>query len=487
MCAKRWEAGCVGRNYSIGGTILLITTGGKLALREIKQKHIYFMGIGGIGMSGIAEILLDFGYQISGSDIRVSNVTERLQKKGAVIYIGQRAENITADIDAVVRSSAIRETNPELIRAKELGIEILHRSQMLATLMEDKRAICVAGAHGKTTTSSMIALMLELANMAPTIVVGGEISQIGSNAKSGRSDILVAEADESDGSFLNLLPWMAVITNVEEDHLDHYQDLDEIREAFVAFIQKTGPNGVAILNCDCPETRNMAALAPGKVIYYGFADDAQIQARNWHYEQGMNVADVYQDGQLLGTLQLQVPGQHNISNGLAAIAAGLELGMSFADMAAGLAQFGGARRRFQLLGAVHDIQIIDDYAHHPTEIAATIQAARGVHKGRLVAVFQPHRYSRTKFLADKFAESFQLADEVILTDVYAAGEDLSEGAESQVIFDCMKQSAQLVHRENLNAFLLNFVQPGDMVLMMGAGNIWQNSMQLVEDLKHKQG
>lgn len=437
-------------------------------------------------MSGIAEILLDFGYQVSGSDIKVSNVTERLQKKGAVIHIGQKAENITADIDAIVRSSAIRANNPELMRAQELGIEILHRSQMLAILMEDKRAICVAGAHGKTTTSSMIALMLELAGQDPTIVVGGEISQIGSNAKSGKSDFLVAEADESDGSFLNLLPWMAVITNVEEDHLDHYKNLEEIRRAFVAFVQKTGEKGVAVLNLDCAETRDMVSLAPGKVIGYGFADDAQLQGRNWRYEQGKNLIDVYWQGALLGTLALQVPGKHNISNGLAAIAAGLELGMSFADMAHGLAQFSGARRRFQLLGQIHDIQIIDDYAHHPTEVAATIQAARGVHQGRLVAVFQPHRYSRTKFLADKFAESFHLADEVILTDVYAAGEDRSEGSESDAILACMQQPAQIVHREKLNAFLKEFVKPGDLVLMMGAGNIWQNSMQLVEDLKHKE-
>ena len=205
-------------------------------------------------------------------------------------------------------------------------------------------------------------------------------------------------------------------------HLDHYKNLEEIRSAFVAFVQKTGQSGVAVLNFDCAETRKLAAIAPGKVISYGFADDAQIQGRNWRHEQDTNMVDVYRQGQLLGTLQLQVPGKHNISNGLAAIAAGLELGMSFADIIAGLAQFGGARRRFQLLGRVQDIQIIDDYAHHPTEIAATIQAARGVHQGRLVAVFQPHRYSRTKFLADKFAESFHLADEVILTDVYAAGE-----------------------------------------------------------------
>lgn len=443
------------------------------------------MGIGGIGMSGIAEILLDFGYHVFGSDIRVSGVTERLQKKGAVIYIGQKAENIDHRIDLIVRSSAIRENNPELVRAKELGIKVIHRSQMLAHLMEGKRAICVAGSHGKTTTSSMIALVMELAEKDPTIVVGGEISQIGSNAKSGQSDILVAEADESDGSFLNLLPWMAVITNIEEDHLDHYKNLDAIRATFQQFVKKTGESGVTVLNIDCVETRQLIDQVPGKLITYGFGEDAQLRASNWRCEQGMNTADIYQNNVLLGTMKLQVPGKHNISNGLAAIAAGLEIGMRFEEITAGLMQFGGARRRFQLLGDVNQIKIIDDYAHHPTEIAATIQAARSVHDGRLVAVFQPHRYSRTKFLAEKFAESFHLADSVILTDVYSAGEALSEGAESDAIVAHMTQAVHMVHREKLNAFLLEFVQPGDMVLMMGAGNIWQNSLQLVEDLKQK--
>ena len=446
-------------------------------------KHIYFMGIGGIGMSGIAEILLDFGYRVSGSDIKVSNVTERLQKKGAEIYIGQRAENITADIDYAVRSTAIRETNEEYMRVKELGLPVLHRSQMLAKLMEEKKAICVAGAHGKTTTSSMISLAMELAGKDPTIVVGGEIAQIGSNAKSGNGDYLVAEADESDGSFLNLHPWMTVITNVEEDHLDHYQDLDAIRNAFIDFVKLPGESGVAVLNYDCPETRQLAQYAAGKVVSYGMADDAQVRGANVRQEQGESLVDVYQHGQLLGILRLHVPGMHNISNALAAVAAGLEIGMTFDELAAGLKEFGGARRRFQLLGVVQNIQIIDDYAHHPTEVAATIEAAKGVHDGRVVAVFQPHRYSRTKFLAEKFAEAFDAADEVVLTDVYAAGEDLSEGAESDIIAQHMQRPAHLVVREQLNKFLQGFVKPGDMVLMMGAGNIWQNSIQLVEDLK----
>ena len=458
---------------------------GGLALQGDKKEHIYFMGIGGIGMSGIAEILLDFGYRISGSDIKVSNVTERLQKKGASIYIGQRAENITDDIDYVVRSTAIRDTNEEYMRVKELGLPVLHRSQMLAKLMEEKKAICVAGAHGKTTTSSMIALAMELAQKEPTIIVGGEIAQIGSNAKSGNGTYLVAEADESDGSFLNLHPWMTVITNVEEDHLDHYKDLDAIRDAFVSFVKMPGEDGVAVLNYDCAETRQLAQYVTGKVISYGMAEDANIRGVNVRQEQSENLVDVYADDHLLGTLRLRVPGLHNISNALATVAAGLAIGMTFEELAAGLKEFGGARRRFQLLGVVQNIQIIDDYAHHPTEVAATIGAAKGVHSGRVVAVFQPHRYSRTKFLAEKFAQAFDLADEVVLTDVYSAGEDLSEGAQSDIIAQHMTRPSHFVERERLNAFLQEFVQPGDMVLMMGAGNIWQNSIQLVEDLKQK--
>ena len=457
-------------------------------MQKLEGKHIYFMGIGGIGMSGIAEILLDFGYRVSGSDIRTSNVTERLQKKGAVIYIGQKEENISEDIDIIVRSSAIRENNPELMRARELNITMLHRSEMLAQLMEHKRAICVAGAHGKTTTSSMIALIMDLAGLDPTVVVGGEIYQIGSNAKSGKSDILVAEADESDGSFLNLLPWMAVITNVEEDHLDHYKNLDAIREAFREFVYKTGEHGVAVLNYDCEETRQLANLVPGKLITYGFAEDAQLQSRNWRYEDGVNKADVYLEGALLGTLEMQVPGKHNISNGLAAVAAGLEIGMSFEEIKNGLMQFGGARRRFQLLGHVHDIQIIDDYAHHPTEIAATIQAARGVHPGRLVAVFQPHRYTRTKLLFSEFCECFKDCDELILTDIYAASEEAIPGVSSMHLAEGIKAATgqEVLYIGKLTKaeeYLERVVRPGDLVMTIGAGDVFKIGEELVRELE----
>lgn len=453
---------------------------------EYNFNHIYFIGIGGIGMSGIAEILLDLGYQISGSDIKNSAVVERLQQKGAKIYIGQKAENITGDIDLVVRSTAIRENNQELQQAIEMNIPIMHRSQMLAMLMLDKQAICVAGAHGKTTTSSMIALMLEKAQKDPTIVVGGEIAQIGSNAKCGSSDLLVAEADESDGSFVHLYPWMTVVTNIEEDHLDHYENIDAIREVFIEFVQKAGEDGVAVLNVDCAETRKLIDLAPGKVITYGFSSDAEIRAAEWWQEGQDTYGKIYRGEEYLGEVHLRVPGQHNISNALAAIAAGLELGLEFAEITAGLLEFTGARRRFQLVGEVNGVKIIDDYAHHPTEVEATIKTAREVHDGRLFVVFQPHRYSRTMFFAEKFAASFALADKIVLTEVYSAGEHLEEGAESTAILEKIapELDSELILREKLNEYLVQEVQPGDLVLMMGAGNICQNSAQLVEDLKH---
>ena len=353
-------------------------------------------------------------------------------------------------------------------------------------LMLDKQAICVAGAHGKTTTSSMIALMLEKAQKDPTIVVGGEISQIGSNAKSGNSDLLVAEADESDGSFVHLYPWMTVVTNIEEDHLDHYENIDAIREVFVEFVQKAGEDGVAVLNIDCAETKKLIDLAPGKVITYGFSRDAEVRAEEWWQDGQDTYGKIYRGEEYLGEVHLRVPGQHNISNALATIAVGLELGLDFAEITSGLLEFTGARRRFQLVGEVNNIKIVDDYAHHPTEVAATIKTARELHEGRLFVVFQPHRYSRTMFFAEKFAESFDLADKIVLTEVYSAGEHLEEGAESTVILEKMAPGldSELVLREKLNEYLVQEVQPGDLVLMMGAGNICQNSAQLVEDLKH---
>ena len=448
--------------------------------------HVYFIGIGGIGMSAVAEVLLELGYNISGSDAKSSNVTERLSAKGAQIHIGQQAENITTDIDIVVHSTAIKADNPEILQAQALGLPVLHRSEMLAFLTLDSKAICVAGAHGKTTTSSMIALMMELAEMEPTIVVGGDIEQIGGNAKYGSGEYLVAEADESDGTFLRLHPWMTIVTNIEEDHLDHYKDLAEIKEAFSAFVSLPGEQGVGVFCMDCPDVRDIMASANGQIITYGFHEEAAIRAENWQQERSLNKADIYQEGTYLGQLVLNVPGKHNMTNALAAVAAGLTVGLTFEQIASGLVQFTGAKRRFQVVGEVKGIKVVDDYAHHPTEIRATLEAARSGHTGRIIAVFQPHRYSRTKFLAPAFAESFAHADKVVLTEVYSAGENMTDGAPTEIILEQMPpdKDASIVKKEEINAWLLQEVQPGDLVLMLGAGNIWVNAAQLVEDLQN---
>ena len=455
-------------------------------MEKMNFNHVYFIGIGGIGMSAVADILLELGYQVSGSDAKSSNVTERLSAKGAEIHIGQKAENITPAIDVVVHSTAIKADNPEILQAQALGLPIMHRSEMLAFLTMASKSICVAGAHGKTTTSSMIALMMELAELEPTIVVGGDIEQIGGNAKYGRGDYLVAEADESDGTFLRLHPWMTIVTNIEEDHLDHYKDLAEIKEAFSAFVALPGEQGVGVFCLDCPDVWDILASAQGTVITYGFHAEADIRADNWRQEAGLNKADVYRQGERLGQLTLNVPGKHNMTNALAAVAAGLTVGLTFEQIAEGLAQFTGAKRRFQVVGQVKGITVVDDYAHHPTEIRATLEAARSGHTGRIIAVFQPHRYSRTKFLAPAFAESFAHADKVVLTEVYSAGENMTDGAPTEIILEQMppEKDACIVKKEDVNAWLLQEVQPGDLVLMLGAGNIWINAAQLVEDLQN---
>ena len=450
-------------------------------------KKIHFIGIGGIGMSAIAEILLALGYEVGGSDVALSSRVERLMALGAQINIGQSAEHIRPDMDLVVHSTAIRPENPERQAASQQQIPVCHRSEVLGELMRTRKGICVAGSHGKTTTSSMISLILEQNGLDPTIVVGGVINEIGSNAKLGKGPHLVAEADESDGSFLNLYPWYTIVTNVEEDHLDHYKDIAAIQEIFRQFVQKTDEQGRVVLCADCPEALALREKSPAKVVSYGFSETADYQIRHHAQKGALNEADIYYAGDRLGHLSLTIPGKHNMLNALAATVCGLDLGLSFDKVAQALYAFHGTRRRFQLVGAVADIQVIDDYAHHPTEIAATIQAAHDCHEGRVVAVFQPHRYSRTKFLAEKFAEALSAADEVYLLDVYPAGEDPIEGVSSQLILDYLPKGHEgvLFKEEAMAHELLDHLQPGDMVLVMGAGSIWQEAPNIVEALKEK--
>lgn len=450
--------------------------------------HVHFIGIGGIGMSAVAEVMLERGYTISGSDLNESDQVQMLRGRGATIYVPQRAENITDDIDLVVRSTAIQENNVEYKAALEKGIPVVHRSEMLGYLMQSQKAICVAGSHGKTTTSSMIALCLEKNDLDPTIVVGGVISDIGSNAKNGKGEWFVAEADESDGSFINLLPWYAVITNIEEDHLDHYKDIVEIRESFKQFLNKTNPEGRCLLCADNDESFGIASQSPVPMKTYGFHERSQYRIKN-HSQVGMkNEADIYNGDRFLGHLVLQVPGKHNISNATAAVVACMDVGLTFEEVASVLKDYKGTRRRFQHQGTVNDISVYDDYAHHPTEIAATLDAARAMHEtGRIVAIFQPHRYSRTQFLATSFAEALSQADEVMLLDVFPAGEAPIEGVSSQLIVDQIDpdKHAQVVNDEYLTSGFISTLQPGDLVLVLGAGSIWKQAPLIVKALEER--
>lgn len=450
---------------------------------------IHFIGIGGAGMSGIARVLVGLGYCVTGSDIKESLVTEKLTAIGIECRIGHRAENV-ADAQLVVVSTAIPPQNPELMQAKELGLPIVHRGEMLAKLMARQKGIAVAGSHGKTTTTSMMSLVLEKGGYDPTIVIGGELNDIGSNAKLGYGDYLVAEADESDGSFLLLDPQFVILTNVEDDHLDHYGSLDNILKAFRSFINKIDNDGLAVLCYDDQNVRNLLKEVTAPVVTYGTDVGADYTIKNLSLNGKANAADVYKGDQFIGRLELQVPGIHNLLDALAVVALSLHIGIDFPIVAGILAQFRGAHRRYQLLGEVNGIKVIDDYAHHPTEIKATLQGARQTKPGRIIGVFQPHRYTRTKQLHEQFGLALSGADLVIINDIYSAGEPPIEGITAQLIVDAAKKNnvAQVVYIEdlkNISPYLANIAQPGDLVLTMGAGNIWTAGVALVKELKER--
>lgn len=448
-------------------------------------QHIHFIGIGGVGMSAIAHVLLDRGYKISGSDIEKSEIVEELEALGATIYLGQDAANLRDCPDIVVRSTAIKDTNPEIVEAKRLGIPILHRAQMLGRLMEDHQAICVAGSHGKTTTSSMVSLCLERLGKDPSFVVGGVINEIGSNAKHGTSQWFVAEADESDGSFLNLSPAYAIITNIDEDHLDHFKDLNAIRAIFKDFIGGAKPSATILLCADDPAAFSLKDEIDAKVLTYGFSDGADYQIKNRQQKGPHNEADIYAHGQYLGRLGLRMPGAYSLLNATAALAACMHTGLAFEDVAGVLADFTGTKRRFQIIGQAKGVTVVDDYAHHPNEIAATLQAAHDYHEGRVVAFFQPHRYSRTFYLAGDFAQALDKADHVYLLDVYPAGEAPMEGVSSQLIVDKMAShpEAQILDEKKAAEILAEKLQPGDLILVMGAGSIWRQAPLILEALE----
>lgn len=459
------------------------------------EEKLHFIGIGGIGMSAIARIMLGQGFVISGSDVEEGRLTRELAAAGAKICYGHDAANLPADCQAVVYSSAVKPDNAEMLEAARRGLPVYRRAEMLAYLLSQKIGIGVAGAHGKTTTSAMIATMLEAAGKDPTVIIGGMLPLIGGNAKAGRGDTLVAEADESDGTFLLLRPKIAVVTNIESDHLDHYHDLEHIVAAFAQYLRQLPPDGFGVINYDCATARALAQETPGRFISYALEEDADYTVKNIvHLPQnygGGVLADVFYHGLLLGRLQLQVGGVHNISNALAAVAVGRELGLSFAQCAAGLARFTGTGRRFELLGQFGRLRVIDDYAHHPTEIRATIAAARSQGVKKLFVVFQPHRYSRTQAMYRDFAASLMDGDKVMLLELYPAFEKPIFGVSAQLVVDAMREMGHgsVSYAPDIDTALGMLVQEltdEDMLLILGAGNIRQLGERYMAKRKEEQ-
>jgi UDP-N-acetylmuramate--alanine ligase len=484
------------------------------------------VGIGGIGMSGIAELLANLGYAVSGSDAKASDVTRRLATLGVRVSEGHAAAHV-GDADVVVVSSAVRPTNPEVVEARARRIPVIPRAEMLAELMRLRYGIAVAGAHGKTTTTSMTALVLERAGLDPTAVIGGRLSAFGSNARLGRGEYMVAEADESDGSFLKLSPTIAVITNVDEEHLDHYGTFENVLTAFVEFANKVPFYGAVVACADDPRLRSLLPRITRRVVTYGldmanavvFGQEPALEAfgsRCTVLRRAQGRADAPHE--TLGELRLRVPGRHNLSNALAAVAVGLELGLTFERVASALAEFKGAERRFDVLGEADGVMVVDDYGHHPTEIAAVLAAARAGMNRRLLVAFQPHRYTRTQHLLREFADVLRTADELVLTDIYSAGEDpipdvtldaLVEAiarASAEALMKSAKASAteagagagvigaastympvsvvSSVH--DMPAALEQLARPGDMVIILGAGSIGTVGPRLLQLLRERE-
>lgn len=454
-------------------------------------KRVHMVGIGGIGMSSIAEVLLHRGYKVSGSDIKKSEITDHLESLGAVIHAGHDSAHIKG-VDVVVYSSAIDiEENPETLEAEKKRIPLISRAVMLGELMRMKFGIGIAGTHGKTTTTSMAGLVVSEGGFDPTIIVGGKVASFGSNAVAGEGDIIVIEADEYDRTFLRLTPSLAVITNIEADHLDIYEDLEDIKEAFVEYANSVPFFGAAILCLDDENVQTIIGRIDRRIRTYGTTRQAEIRADNIE-PLGLGARfDVYLEGEKLGAVQLNTPGKHNIYNALAAIAIGIELDISFESIAEGLHRFTGVQRRFQMIGEFNDIAVVDDYAHHPTEVRATLAAAsEGWPDRRIIAVFQPHLYSRTRDCKQEFARAFFDADSLIVTDIFGAREEPIPGIDGLSI---AQLALQYGHREvhyvqnleDIPAFLEEIVQPGDVVITMGAGNIWRMGRRYWEQLNAK--
>jgi UDP-N-acetylmuramate--alanine ligase len=460
-----------------------------------KTRRVHFIGIGGIGMSGIAELLANLGYVVSGSDEKRSAVTERLATMGIRVAYGHDAANV-GDADVAVVSTAVRPTNVELLEAGRRQIPVIPRAEMLAELMRLRFSIAVAGSHGKTTTTSMIALMLERAGLDPTAVIGGRLSAFGSNARLGRGELMVAEADESDRSFLKLFPTIAVMTNIDHEHLENYGGFDDLQQAFVDFANKVPFYGAVVA---CVDDQSLVAVVPRmtkRVTTYGLRAEAEISATGivlGPLDGRAVVTRRASDGstRTLGPVVLNVPGRHNLQNALAAVAVGLELGLPFERIAAGLAEFRGVERRFEVRGEPNGILVVDDYGHHPTEIAAVMAAAKSLGR-RIVVAFQPHRYTRTAALLHAFGPALAPADHIVLADIYSAGEDPIEGVTIDALAEVVRREAgrpvEVVRRvDDVAPLLARLARPGDVVLTLGAGSIGSVAAKLIDELEKSKG
>ncbi len=449
--------------------------------------HIHFVGIGGIGMSGIAELLLTLGYTVSGSDLKLSHITKRLEEKGATIFQGHAKGQIT-DASVVVTSTAIAQENPEVVQAKELGLPIIPRAEMLAELMRIKYSIAVSGAHGKTSTTSMISQILNRAGLDPTVIIGGLLQGLDTNALHGSGEFIVAEADESDGSFLKYSPAIAAVTNIDLEHLDFYKDIEDIKDTFVQFINSVPFYGLAILCLDNEHIQDILPRITVRHTTYGMTAQSDLQARNISFANGQSKFSVYLKEDCLGEILLNIAGQHNILNAMAGIATALELNIPFDTIKQALEEIQGVKRRLEIKGEKKGIQVMDDYGHHPTEIMATLTAMRESYPDkRLIVVFQPHRYTRTQGLFDEFTRSFYQSDVLIVLPIYAASETPIEGVDAQTLVQGIsshghKEASYAPDFTQALSMITHKAKAGDMVLTLGAGDIYTLGEELVEIL-----
>ncbi|MBT3311394.1 MAG: UDP-N-acetylmuramate--L-alanine ligase [Desulfobacterales bacterium] len=450
--------------------------------------HIFFVGIGGIGMSGIAELLLTLGYRVSGSDIKASPTTRRLESLGGRIFIGHSEDNIKG-VDVLVVSSAIDSNNPEVVTSRKKSVPVIPRAEMLAELMRLKYSVAVSGAHGKTTTTSIVAAVLEQGGLDPTVVIGGKLKNIGTNALLGEGDFIVAEADESDGSFLKFSPTIAVVTNIDREHLDFYKDLDSIKKVFLDFIGRIPFYGLAIL---CLDNENIQDLLPeikSRYTTYGMNTQADLQAKNTKFRGPTSEFSVYHFGEKLGKVKLNLPGIHNINNSLASIAVGIELDIPFKVIKKALEGLGGVQRRMEIKGEISGVIVMDDYGHHPTEIKTTIAAVRESWPDkRIVVVFQPHRYTRTKALFGEFTRSFYQTDMLLILPIYAAGEEIISEVDGGALYEGIrlhghKNVTFCEDQEAVISRLKKTAKVGDIILTLGAGNVWRLGETFIQEFK----